>query len=110
MEAGLTRNMDLGWPLALGLELLLAGLRRPEGAVKVESVSESLVSLVIEVCGGSGLLDWLLADLACQEAGVSDVPASSTAALSLQKGRALFTEARATCSSSRIVSRWMQTQ
>lgn len=97
--------MDLVWPLALGLELLLAGFRRPEGAVNVESASESLVSLVTEVCGGRGVLDWLPADLACQEAGVSDVPASSTAALSLQKGRALFAEARATCSSSRVVTR-----
>ena len=85
MEAGLTRNIDLVWPLILGVELLLAGFSRPEGAVKVESASESLVSLVTEVFGGRGLLDWLPADLPCQEAGVREVPASITAALSLQK-------------------------
>ena len=51
MDEGLTRNMGLVWPLTLGEDLVPAAFKRPEGAVKVESASESLVSLVTEVCG-----------------------------------------------------------
>lgn len=47
-EAGLTLKMDLVWPVRLGEELMLAWLRRPEGALNVVSASESLVSPVDE--------------------------------------------------------------
>ena len=45
------RNTDLDWPLVLGYELVPTALSRPDGAVKVESASESLVSLVTEEWG-----------------------------------------------------------
>ena len=51
LDAGLTRKTDLAWPLTLGEEFVPAAFRRPEGAVKVESASESLVSLVTVVWG-----------------------------------------------------------
>lgn len=55
LDDGLTRNMGLVWPLMLGEDLLPAAFKRPEGVVKVESASESLVSLVTDVCGSEVL-------------------------------------------------------
>ena len=81
LDAELTLKTDLDWLLRLAEGMGLGEVRRPDGAVNVDSASESLVS-VVNGCG-SAILDWLTVCLPCHEAGVSDVPASMTAAFNL---------------------------
>ena len=81
LDAELLLKTDLDWLLKLAEGMGLAELRRPDGAVDVDSASESLVS-VVNWCG-TAILDWLTFCLPCHEAGVSDVPASMTAAFNL---------------------------
>ena len=81
LDAELLLKTDLDWLLKLAEGMGLAELRRPDGAVNVDSASESLVS-VVNWCG-TAIPDWLTFCLPCHEAGVSDVPASMTAAFSL---------------------------
>ena len=56
LDAGLIRKMDRDWPLTLAEETVLARLRRPDGAVKVDSASESLLSPIAE-SWGTAILD-----------------------------------------------------
>lgn len=81
LDAELLLKTDFDWLLRLAEGMGLAELRRPDGAVNVDSASESLVSVVN--CCGTAILDWLTFCLPCHEAGVSDVPASMTAAFNL---------------------------
>ncbi len=81
LDAELPLKTDLDWLLRLAEGMGLAEVRRPDGAVNVDSASESLVS-VVNGCG-TAILDWLTLCLPCHEAGVSDVPASMTAAFNL---------------------------